>query len=273
MAELSAGAPITAVSPLPESAALLPNCPLPSSPVPWCAHSPVQSATSSVCSDHVAPDAAKIHTAPLRLLSISPLISAVVPSVERATCEPKKPWPISPVPSCAHSLVQLPTNFGFAVQVDPERLKTQAAPLASLSSSAPISAVLPSPESATPPPNLPNSLSPLPSLGHSPVQSPTSLACSVQLDPERVNTQAAPASSLNGAPATSVLPSEERATPVPRPPVVPSPVPWLAHSLVQSATSFVCWVQLDPERVNIHTAPLKEGFVGVGADGSRVAVG
>ena len=91
--------------------------------------------------------------------------------------------------------VQSPTSFSPCwVQADPERVNTHAAPTPPLSAGPPINAVSPSAESATLLPNSPFPVSPLPSLAQLPVQSPTSFSpCWVQVDPERVNTHAAPA--------------------------------------------------------------------------------
>ena len=99
------------------------------------------------------------------------------------------------------------------VHVDPERVNTHAAPAPPLSPDPPISAVLPSAESATLLPNSPSPVSPVP-VSFSP--------CWVQVDPERVNTHAAPTpAGLNvpplsaGPPISAVLPSAESATLVP----------------------------------------------------------
>lgn len=87
--------------------------------------------------------------------------------------------------------------------------KAQAAPVSLLSRQPPISAVLPSPESATVYPNQAALVAPVP------ISFPP---CWVQVVPERVKTQAAPLrNSLRGAPISAVLPSAERATLSPNP--------------------------------------------------------
>ncbi len=109
--------------------------------------------------------------------------------------KPNPAFPISPVP------MSFPPCW---VQVEPERVNTQAAPVLPLSSGPPISAVSPSAESATLSPNLPSPVSPVP-VSFSP--------CWLQVEPERVNTQAAPLSpSSRGPPISAVLPSAESAT-------------------------------------------------------------
>src|SRR5207249_701374 len=99
------------------------------------------------------------------------------------------------------------------VQVAPERVKIQAAPMLFapllLSRGPPISAVLPSEDRATLPPNSP------------PLQQPAVLSpppvsfspCWVQVEPERVKTQTAPTPLLStGPPISAVLPSAASAT-------------------------------------------------------------
>src|SRR5580692_2658900 len=94
------------------------------------------------------------------------------------------PSPVSPVPSLAQLPAQSPVSFSPCwVQVEPERVNTHAAPLSLSSFQPPISAVSPSADSATIVPNLPSPLSP-PPVSFSP--------CWVQVEPERVNTHAAP---------------------------------------------------------------------------------
>ena len=166
------------------------------------------------------------------------------------------------MPSLAQPVVQSPTSFAPCwVQAPSERVNTHAAPKLPPSKAPPISAVLPSPESAALAPNQPLPLSPVPSLAQLLGQSPTSFApCWVQAPPERVNTHAAPAPSLSVAPPISaVFPSSESATLRPNWPTASaplSPVPSLAQPVVQSPTSFApCWVQAPPERVNTHAAP------------------
>ena len=100
-----------------------------------------------------------------------------MPFADSAALEPNPEAPLSPVP----------VSFGpCGVHSDFElSVNTQAAPSPPLSPEPPISAVLPSEESATLEPNLPSLLSP----------APVSFApCWVHVEPERVNTQAAPVS-------------------------------------------------------------------------------
>ena len=79
---------------------------------------------------------------------------------------------------------------------------------------------------------------------------PVSLApCWLHVEPDRVNTHAAPApvAPSKSPPMRAVLPSADRATldPNAAPAVAPPPV------------SFgPCWLQLPPDRVNTHAAPL-----------------
>jgi len=144
-----------------------------------------------------------------------------LPSAESATLLPKRPF----VPSS-----EPPVSFGPCwVQVDPERVNTHAAPtcLPAVSSlMPPIRAVFPSAESATPMPNWPSPCSPPPvSFG----------PCWVQVDPERVNTHAAPSIGLPCGsspipPISTVLPSAEIATLVPA--SLPGPVSSLGTSLL-----------------------------------------
>src|ERR1700726_1362402 len=149
------------------------------------------------CCVHVEPERVNTHAAPSLLLSLSPPTSAVFPSPESATLTPKAAAPTAP----------LPVSFAPCwVQVDPERVNTHAAPTKLLSFSPPIRAVLPSADNATLTPNRPAPTSPLP-VSFEP--------CWVQVDPERVNTHAAPTNLLSlSPPIRAVLPSEESATPV-----------------------------------------------------------
>ncbi len=125
---------------------------------------------------------ANTHTAPTPIacpsgaLSPPPPISAISPLEERPTLSPK--LGLRPLESLAVSFSPC------WVQVEPERVNIHAAPRALLSPLPPISAVLPSEESATLTPNRPSPLSP-PPVSFSP--------CWVQTSPERVNTHAAPA--------------------------------------------------------------------------------
>src|SRR5439155_803780 len=125
------------------------------------------------------------------------------------------------------------------VQVEPERLNTHAAPVLPLSSSPPIRAVLPSADSATPPPKVPAPLSSLP-VSFEP--------CCVQVEPERVNTPTAPPLAVTSLqpPIRAVLPSADSATLRPTRLVPVSPL----------TVSFApCCVQLEPERVYTRAAP------------------
>src|SRR5262249_21000573 len=92
------------------------------------------------------------HAAPIAsgLLSPAPPIRAAVE--ESATLMPKVPVPISP----------LAISFGSCVQVEPERVKTHAAPISLLSLGAPMRAVFPSDDSATAYAKSPVPISPLP---------------------------------------------------------------------------------------------------------------
>src|SRR5271166_1270298 len=180
--------PTRAVPASADSATLVPNSPLPASPSPC----------SSACCVHVAPERVNTHAAPAWVEFSSPPIRAVLPSPDSATLRPNSPLPISPSPV---SLVPC------WVQLEPEPVNTQAAPAWLLSEKPPIRAVLPSPESATRSPNDPAPISPL----------PVSFARRVQVEPERVYTQASPADSLlPGSPIRAVLPSPESATPRPK---------------------------------------------------------
>src|SRR5208282_4365291 len=102
-----------------------------------------------------------------------------------------------------------PSSLGVSLapccaQVEPARVKTHAAPAESLSAGVPITAVLPSPDS---PALKPKNAAPASSLGVS------FGPCCVQVEPDRVNTHAAPAASLSVRPVTSAaLPSADSAT-------------------------------------------------------------
>jgi len=83
-----------------------------------------------------------VHTqaAPAKLLSAFPPTMAVLPSPESDTAMPCSAAPTAPAP----------TSFGpCCVHVEPERVKTQAAPTSPPSPGPPISAVFPSADSAT----------------------------------------------------------------------------------------------------------------------------
>src|SRR5271156_4887354 len=111
------------------------------------------------------------------------------------------------------------------VQVEPERANIHASPPPS-PLPAPISARFPSAESATlppPPENSPSSVSASP--------------CWVQVDPERVNTQATlPSSPL--PPISAVSPVAESAMLQPNSPLLPRPV-----------SGGPSWVHVEPERL------------------------
>src|SRR6185437_10607144 len=107
--------------------------------------------------------------APTPPLSPPPPISAVPPSVDSATPEPKWPLPL---------LSSLAVSFGPCWRQPPGRVNIHAAPALASSNLPPISAVPPSAESAT----LPNCAWPLSSLAAS------FGPCWVQALPERVKT-------------------------------------------------------------------------------------
>ena len=86
---LSAGPPITAVFPSPDSDTLAPNWPAPVSPAP---------VSFGPCSVHTPFERVKTQTAPTLPLSPGPPISARFPSPESATLEPSSPLPFSPDP-------------------------------------------------------------------------------------------------------------------------------------------------------------------------------
>src|SRR5438132_1520484 len=108
------------------------------------------------------------------------------PSADKAPLQPnplcpEPPLPVTLLPCCARPVpVSLPP---CCVQVEPVRVNTQAAPTWLLSPPPPMRAVFPSADSATPTPNPPAPVSPVP------VSLPP---CCVQVEPVRVNTQAAP---------------------------------------------------------------------------------
>src|SRR5438034_5946915 len=165
-----------------------------------------------------------VHAAPLLRASRYPPTSAVVPSLERARPQPKLARPLSPPP----------VSFGPCCAQAAERLNAQAAPtalsLSPLSWDAPISAVLPSAESATLPPNSPAPISPPTTFCRESFRS-----CVQLLASERAKTQAAPAlPSSSLPPIRAVPPSPESATLTPKPalPTSSPPVslcPWRAN--------------------------------------------
>jgi hypothetical protein len=223
---LSPGPPISAVLPgSEESATLEPNSPGPLSPLP---------VSFAPCWVHFDSERVNTQAAPTLPLAAGPPTSAVLPSLEEsATLVPNWPEPISP----------LPVSFApCGVQVEPERVNTHAAPTLALSPGPPSSAVLPSGESATLEPTSPAPTSPEPSKN-----SWSFAPCWVQVEPERVNTQAAPTLLLSaGPPISAVLPSEESAT---LEPTSAAPISPLQVSFAP------CWVQVEPERVNTHAVP------------------
>src|SRR2546430_8354620 len=160
----------------------------------------------------------------------------MLPSEESAT----------PAPNSARAPISsAPVSFEPCwVQVEPERVNTHAEP--GPSSGPPTSAVLPSEDSATLTPKLLR-LRPL-----APV--PVSFGpCWAQVEPERVNTHAAPVAPLSpGPPIRPVVPSgPPSATFAPNSPADPS--------LLTSSppVSFdPCWLHVSDERVNTHAAPM-----------------
>ena len=127
------------------------------------------------------------------------------------------------------------------VQTEPERVNTDAAPALSLSLGAPISAVLPSEESATLLPKSTGNRWPTPVSSEG-----ISVACFVQAESARVNTDAVPMvpDCPSGAPISAVLPSEDSATLTPNSPPA------------SGSVSFdPCWAQAEPVRVNTQAAP------------------
>ena len=141
-------------------------------------------------------------------MSSGPPMSAVFPSPDNATL----------VPCSAAPAALVPTSFDPCCDhVDPERENTHPAPVLLLSCQPPISAVPPSPDKAT--------LTPCSAAPTAPL--PTSLApCWDHVEPERVNTHAAPVSLLSCQPPISaVSPSPDRATLTPCCAPPPAPVP------------------------------------------------
>ena len=132
---LSFGPPIRAVVPSSESATVVPKCPLPDSSFAV--------SFEPIC-DHVEPERMKAHAAPGPLPSARPPMRAVLPSSESATESPKNrnaavpPVPVNFEPCCVHA--PLTSLYAYAEPVLLMPVKSLCAP---------ISAVLPSPESAT----------------------------------------------------------------------------------------------------------------------------
>ncbi len=127
---LLGNAPTTSRLPSPDSETLCP-CPilLPVATVVSFAPSCVQA----------APFRVNVQTAPAYELSAGPPIAAVLPSADSDVPTPKYIWPAT-----------LPVNLACCDQLEPLRVKTHAAPAWALSAKPPTSAVLPSPDSATP---------------------------------------------------------------------------------------------------------------------------
>ena len=99
------------MSPSAESARLTPNLPSPTSPPP---------VSFGPCWLHAPAERVKTQAAPLLMSSFQAPISAVLPSAESETIVPNLPFPAS----------SEGVNFGPCwLQVVPERVKTQAAPL------------------------------------------------------------------------------------------------------------------------------------------------
>src|SRR6478609_3456023 len=122
------------------------------------------------------------HAAPISVLSAGPPTRAVLASADSVTLNPKWPSPTSP----------LPVSFApCCSQVEPERVKTHAAPTPALSLPPPISAVSPSADSPTLKAKRPSPTSPAPvSLG----------PCWVHVSPAREKTHAAPTPPLSAYP-------------------------------------------------------------------------
>ena len=127
---LSHLAPMSAVFPSPDSAALFPKPPLPTSPLPF---------RASPCWDQTDPDLVKTH-AVSSLPAPSPPTRAVLPSADSATLAPK---PVT---------VPLGVSEACFVHVAPERVNTETVSPPPSANPA-ISAVFPSPDRATARPN------------------------------------------------------------------------------------------------------------------------
>ena len=142
--------PSGASSPPPPISAVSPSEERPT-PSPKLGLRPLESlgVSFSPCRVQAPPERVNTHAAPWKELSPLPPIRAVLPSEESATLTPNWPSPLSPVPSSAQPVGQSPTSFAPCwVHAPPERVNTHAAPALLLSKAPPISAVLPSPESA-----------------------------------------------------------------------------------------------------------------------------
>src|SRR5271165_4267071 len=128
-------------------------------------------------------------------------------------------------------------------QAAPERLNTHAAPWSPLSPGSPTSAVLPSADRAT-----------LAGGYSGPISSPLaakSPACTLHVEPERMNTDARPA--LLGVAMSAVLPSAESATLLPNPTALHPPHPGAGST--SARVSPYCRVQAEPERAKIQRVP------------------
>ena len=124
--------------------------------------SPLLAVSFAPCWLQVVPERGNTHAAPAPALSSGPPISATVsPSAASATLTPKKPsaaplprfWPVSFAPCW--------------VQVVPERVNAHAAPAPLCRPAPPISAVLPSEDSATLSPKRPPFAALFPAFGRS----------------------------------------------------------------------------------------------------------
>ena len=183
--------------------------------MPWLVQLLVQSPTSLAPRwIHAPGEPVNTHAAPRSPLSFGAPISAVLALPDSARLKPNSPAPFSPMPWLVQLAVQSPTSLGPCWVVAPgEPTNNHAAPTLPLSNGAPISAVLPSADSATLTPNPPAPFSPVPWLVQLPVQSPTILApCWIHAPGEPVNTHAAPTPLWSLKPPTSaVSPSADSA--------------------------------------------------------------
>ena len=145
---------IHAVLPSSDNATLVPKAEIGGPPVPF---GPLQSTVQvpisfGPCWLQVPPSRVNTHTAPAPLLSANAPISAVLPSADNATSNPKRASPTVPVPlGPPQLLVQLPTSFAPCwVQTSADLVNTQAVPgWTPAVRGAPISAVVPSAERST----------------------------------------------------------------------------------------------------------------------------
>src|SRR5262249_26321244 len=180
---------MSASVPSADKATVLPNQPLPVSS---------EAVSFGPCRLQLEPSLVKIHAAPRSLLSCSAPTSAVSPFADSATAPPNAPAPRS------SSVVSL---WPCCVQVEPDRLNTQAAPTPRSSFQPPINAVRPSPGGE---PGIPKPAAPCSSFAVS------FGPCCVHVEPERTNTQAAPIPPASWLPPTSrVDPSSESASRTP----------------------------------------------------------